>query len=396
MGFFNLFSNPDKDLMEALTHGDMALMDKALARGANAGTRDKNGLTPIEIAAYNGYTPDVFEKLIAHGANVNTQNNEAKLSPLMISAAVSPYREVIKILCENYAELEAKDMQGNTAIMWAISFASISLRKKFHYHCPAYEIVEELIEWDANVNAVNKYGDSVYDKIDILRQDASPGKDVDEINKIYNLLCANGAKPQLTFESFIGRQIHDRQIDVDFSKALVSTTMLFRKASGQITEKATNTLQNQAEQAKKKQKQALIDYIETVRHSAKIANKTFSTASERVFNFMVINIKTNDGDVIRDLLNDVENKECVNIYHAVLGTLYGNIIYQFAEQKISPLDTNTIIELIQLGDFIIHKMEDEKFITKSAAVNYTSFLIKSISFKKFTEQAFIQHHPKNT
>ena len=393
MGFFNLFSNPDKDLMEALTHGDMALMDKALARGANAGTRDKHGLTPIEIAAYNGYTPDVFEKLIAHGANVNTQSNEAKLSPLMISAAVSPYRDVIKILCENYAEIEAHDIQANTAIMWAISFASLSLRKNFPYHCPAYEIVEELIEWDANVNAVNKYGDSVFDKIDILRQDASPGKDANEINRIYNLLCANGAKPQLTFESFIGRQIHDRQIDVDFSKALISTTMLFRKASGQMVEKAANALQNQAEQAEKKQKQALIDYIETVRQSAKVANKTFSTASERVFNIMIINIKTND-DLMKDMLNDVENKECANIYHAALEVLYSGVGYQFAEQKISPLDTNTIIELIQLGDFIIHKMEDEKFITKSAATNLMSFLIKSISFKKFTEQAVIPRRPK--
>ncbi|WP_346689683.1 ankyrin repeat domain-containing protein [uncultured Cloacibacillus sp.] len=236
MAFFNLFSNPNKDLIDALTHGDMALMDKALARGANAGAKDKYGMTPIEIAAYNGYTPDVFEKLIAHGANVNVQDGEVQLSPLMISAAVSPYREVINVLCENYAEIEAKDIQNNTALMWAISLASFSLRKNFPHHCPVYEIVEELIEWNADVNAVNKYGDSVFDKIDRLHQDDSPGKNQWEIDRVYNLLLSHGAKMPLTFESFIGHQLHDTKIDVDFSKALITMTLNTRKLSGQLKE----------------------------------------------------------------------------------------------------------------------------------------------------------------
>ena len=267
MAFFNLFSNPNKDLIDALTHGDMTLMDKALARGANAGTKDKYGMSPIQIAAYNGYTPDIFEKLIAHGANVNVQDGDVQLSPLMISAAVSPYREVINVLCENYADVGAKDIQNNTALMWAISLASFSLRKNFPNHCPVYEIVEELIEWDADVNAVNKYGDSIFDQIDRLHQDNSPGKNQWEIDRVYNLLLSHGARMPLTFDSFIGHQLHDRKIDIDFSKALVSMTLNARKLSGQLKEQntANDTSQPAIKDLPQHQQKVIMNALEYLR-----------------------------------------------------------------------------------------------------------------------------------
>ncbi len=232
MWIFDFFNDYDQELISALTYGDMDTADRILAHRPNLGARSKkNGMTPIEIASYNGYPPDVFEKLIRYGANVNIQNGEAELSPLMISAAVSPYREVINVLCENYAETEAKDIQCNTALMWAISPASFILRKESPKHCPVYEIVEELIEWDADVNAINLCGYSVFDKISMMRQVPAPIKG--EVERVYNLLLSHGAKPPLTFEATIMRKLHDEKIDVDFSKALLATTFEARKLSGQ-------------------------------------------------------------------------------------------------------------------------------------------------------------------
>lgn len=234
MSLVDLLKKPTSLLYKALEIGNFSLIEKSLSKGAQANSIDHYGLTPLIIASLNGYPPEIFKLLIEHGANVNTQNPQTGLSPLMISAAVSPYREVIETLCENYANIEDRDSQGNTPLMWAISLASFSLRQRFTNHCPVSEIVQELIEWDADVNATNKNGDSAWDKIYTLRRDTSPEKDAVEVNKTYDILCKNGASPSLTIESFIRQQIHNPKIDEGFSKALITMTLVARAKSQQI------------------------------------------------------------------------------------------------------------------------------------------------------------------
>ncbi len=236
MGIFNIFSDPNKKLFEALTVGDFQSMRDALRNGADPSRPDKYGITALNIASMNGYPPEVFEYLIAHSAAINKKEPTSQLSPLMISAACSPYREVIKILCENYAQIEDKDIQGNTPIMWAISLASFSLRRLLKNHCPVSEIVEELIEWDADINAVNKHGSSVFDKIYDLTKDRSPQIDSKEIMKVYDLLCKKGARPSLSMDSFLLSNFHNPKIDVEFSKALCTMVVHYRIKSNQITE----------------------------------------------------------------------------------------------------------------------------------------------------------------
>ena len=121
-------------LMEASADGSLAIVKLLIKRGArvNAVT-DTFGLTALSRAAYEGHA-DVVKYLIAHGANVNanvTTHGSARAlmtegiwahyqSPLG-AAAFGGRTEIIALLLDAGAKIDAQDGCAYTPLMWAAS-----------------------------------------------------------------------------------------------------------------------------------------------------------------------------------------------------------------------------------------------------------------------------------
>ncbi len=83
---------------------------------------------------------DYIRVLISEGANVNAKDKNGR-TPLMYAAFISSTPEIVQLLLEKGAELEARDTTGFTPLMFAAGKSSTP------------EIVELLIEKGAEVNA---------------------------------------------------------------------------------------------------------------------------------------------------------------------------------------------------------------------------------------------------
>jgi len=69
-------------LLEAARRGKTITIKTMLANDANINTRDKNGMTPLMHASYNGYA-DIVEILLKKGANVNKKNNNGETALML-------------------------------------------------------------------------------------------------------------------------------------------------------------------------------------------------------------------------------------------------------------------------------------------------------------------------
>ena len=83
---------------------------------------------------------DYIRVLISEGANVNAKDKNGR-TPLMYAAFISSTPEIVQLLLEKGAELEARDTDGWTPLMIAAQFSSTP------------EIVQLLLEKGAEVNA---------------------------------------------------------------------------------------------------------------------------------------------------------------------------------------------------------------------------------------------------
>lgn len=107
--------------------------------------RDSKGETALMWAAREENT-DIVKLLIATGAELNAKNIDG-FTALTWSAFFQPIgpSQAIKILIAAGADLNAKDIRGYTALMWAVSNGND-------------EAVELLIAADADLNAKNNDG----------------------------------------------------------------------------------------------------------------------------------------------------------------------------------------------------------------------------------------------
>ena len=82
--------------------------------------------------------------LIKKGADVNAKDNSKDGKTALLLAASAGQKDVVKLLIEKCAKLEAKDSEGGTALLWAASEGH-------------KDVVELLIERHADVNAKEKF-----------------------------------------------------------------------------------------------------------------------------------------------------------------------------------------------------------------------------------------------
>jgi uncharacterized protein len=131
--------------MRALGLGDMELAKSLIAAGANVNAADRQGNTALIIAAnrvelgalrqllvsgasvgtknHDGLTAlfctdslDIASELVEHGADVNA-TSRFNITPLMGVVAYDP--SIVRLLIANGANVNARDVEGGTALMQA-------------------------------------------------------------------------------------------------------------------------------------------------------------------------------------------------------------------------------------------------------------------------------------
>jgi uncharacterized protein len=114
-------------LMDAARSGDIKAVGAALGVGADVNARDADGITPLMHAARGdrpeiatpGPTdhPEVVELLIERGADVNAKTDSGFVA--LFWAARYGHAGVAKVLIAHGADVNAKDKDGMTALKWA-------------------------------------------------------------------------------------------------------------------------------------------------------------------------------------------------------------------------------------------------------------------------------------
>ena len=106
-----------RELIREAAHGHTKTVRTLLAQGADGHTRDRDGKTPLMLAAFEGHTETV-QVLLAHGVPVNTQDKQGATA-LMLAAARG-HTDVVTTLLAQGADVNLQHTTGQTALMVAV------------------------------------------------------------------------------------------------------------------------------------------------------------------------------------------------------------------------------------------------------------------------------------
>jgi serine/threonine-protein phosphatase 6 regulatory ankyrin repeat subunit B len=161
----------DWELMNAVTRGDLAGAKDWLNKGARASGRDVvEGLTILMCAAGTGKV-DILKLLLDNEANVNAKDRFG--STALMFAARQGRAEAVKLLIESGADVTIQDKYGATALMYSAEASDL-------------ESVKLLLDRGTAANATDSFGGKALNwaagqnRSEIMRLLAANGGDIDE------------------------------------------------------------------------------------------------------------------------------------------------------------------------------------------------------------------------
>ena len=127
----------------AVRYDDLDTADLLIRSGARVSTANREGVTPLQLAAMNG-SASMIDKLLKAGADANAALTPSGDTALMMAARTGT-PEAITVLLEAGANVNAKESWGGTtALMWAAS----------EQHAAAVKL---LLDHGADVNARSNF-----------------------------------------------------------------------------------------------------------------------------------------------------------------------------------------------------------------------------------------------
>ena len=153
--------------------GQMDLVKLLLNTGSDPNIADKNGDSILHSAMYGCCSTETVQAIIDHGARINVVNKD-KATPLLLACSTAQ-RESVRLLLGTKADPNIADADGDTSLHAAVAADSSN------------ETLQEILDYGADVNAVNKRGRTALLLSCFYRQ-------VDSVN----VLLKAGAKPTLT------------------------------------------------------------------------------------------------------------------------------------------------------------------------------------------------------
>lgn len=131
---------PSDRFFAASGEGNVGRMrDVLAAHGALLNAHSRDGWTALQLAAYYGHA-DAVRHLLARGADVHVRSQNAMANTALHGAIAGRRTEIVPLLLEAGADLEAPDAGGNT-----------SLHLAAHEGLP--EIIRLLVERGTSINA---------------------------------------------------------------------------------------------------------------------------------------------------------------------------------------------------------------------------------------------------
>lgn len=137
-------------LLQAASNGEFKDVEKLIKMGADIDTQGKHGYTPLSNAiealgfGSEGKYPDIVKYLVEEGANIETKNMFGETA-LHMGTCNS---KIVEYLIHKKANIEARDNNGRTPIISGV----INMNVK---------AVQCLIDNNANLDATDKNGKSL-------------------------------------------------------------------------------------------------------------------------------------------------------------------------------------------------------------------------------------------
>jgi len=133
-------------------HGDTSTAEMLLSAGADINALDGEGASSLYLACERGKT-EFVRLLLIHGANPNIAKGRYRCYPLH-AACTGLHYDVVKLLLEHNADVDARNENGETALHYIVSLYHTDMGK-------SSALVQLLLDAGADINAVNDDGESV-------------------------------------------------------------------------------------------------------------------------------------------------------------------------------------------------------------------------------------------
>ena len=131
------------DLLRAIEVGDLNAILRDLDAGRSIESRYMDGRTLLAIACTHGRV-EVAKTLLDRGASINAGSTDGNWSPLHYAAGMG-HADVVELLLDRDANIEAITDKGRTPLLWACGNGQI-------------QTALILIKRGANVEAKNEFG----------------------------------------------------------------------------------------------------------------------------------------------------------------------------------------------------------------------------------------------
>jgi serine/threonine-protein phosphatase 6 regulatory ankyrin repeat subunit B len=203
----------DEDRTRGDPERDIEIVKMLLEKGANVNETDERVRTAFLVAAWRG-RKRIVEVLLEQEVDVDTTVPTTKFGgwTALIAVSVQGNPDIVKLLLDNGADMNAKDEKGNTALFHASGRGHA-------------EIVEMLLDNEADMNAKDKNGQTAlieasekgHAEIVVMLLEKGVNMNVDDNHVKVALITASGRGHKRVVEVLLDKGVDVNAIDTTFA-----------------------------------------------------------------------------------------------------------------------------------------------------------------------------------